>query len=502
MYLPQAPDSVERTLFYRSDKFKLYLLSAMSVSLLFTGMGLFVWVNDFFPYTLFILITAFYLTISYLIGFMGKEFDPKEHERIWTKHIDKASKQDMDIFLPICGEPREVIENTWKHVKRLRLTHEGLLRIYVLDDGRSDEMELLANQYGFYYIRRESNELKKAGNLRNAFKKTTGEFILILDADFCPQINFLIETLPYFYEDEKLSIVQTPQFFEVNDTMTRVQRGAAAIQELFYRVIQVSRNTFGGSICVGTNAVYRRSHLEPFGGTAAIGYSEDVRTGFQLLRTGYKIKYLPVILAKGICPETWKQFFVQNYRWAMGSISLFLSREFWQAKITKMQRLCYLSGMLYYMSTGLSVLFFFIPSLFILMFKPEFLHWFNLLWAVPSLLLTNVYLRMWQKVQFTWEAVEARHISYYAHLFALIDTITSVKEAWVPTGAKVKSKNFTKFKYLFLIHTVFLLTSVTYLASQRVTDGVNLLNVVPLMGFLLYHLCAIARPLIAVFVDE
>ena len=105
------------------------------------------------------------------------------------------------------------------------------------------------------------------------------DFFAIFDADFCPRPDFLKELIVEHLDDEKIAIVQSPQFFRVTDEQTWVEQGAGATQELFYRVVQVNRNRWGASICVGSNALYRRAALEEVGGTAEIGFSEDVHTG-------------------------------------------------------------------------------------------------------------------------------------------------------------------------------------------------------------------------------
>jgi cellulose synthase/poly-beta-1,6-N-acetylglucosamine synthase-like glycosyltransferase len=79
--------------------------------------------------------------------------------------------------------------------------------------------------------------------------------------------------------DPKTALVQTPQYFRVLSEQTWVEKGAGATQELFYRVVQVNRNRWGASICVGSNAVYRRAAFDEVGGTAEIGFSEDVHSG-------------------------------------------------------------------------------------------------------------------------------------------------------------------------------------------------------------------------------
>ena len=51
--------------------------------------------------------------------------------------------------------------------------------------------------------------MRKSGNLNWTFARTQGELILVLDADFRPRPDFLLETVPYF-EDPDLGLLQTP----------------------------------------------------------------------------------------------------------------------------------------------------------------------------------------------------------------------------------------------------------------------------------------------------
>ena len=156
----------------------------------------------------------------------------------------------MDVHLPVCGEPLEVLRNTWSAVAELMAGYKGVVRAYVLDDGDDPEAARLAAEFGFsYWVRPSPGEFKKSGNLRYAFDRTDGEFIVILDADFAPRSDFLAETLPYM-DDPAVAIVQTPQYFRVSARQTWVERAAGAIQEVFYRSVQVARDRFGQAICV------------------------------------------------------------------------------------------------------------------------------------------------------------------------------------------------------------------------------------------------------------
>lgn len=467
------PTLESKALFYGQGRWSLYGFGVLSTVILLAGNIAFLTAHpSFLAFGLVVAVTAIYLSMSYAVGFLGKDFDLLRHRELVAKWLDRSVSASVDIFYPVCGEPRGMVENTMVHLQALAVNHPNA-KVFVLDDKSDPAVERLAKGYGFAYITREGNELKKAGNLRNAFRQTSGEFIAIFDADFCPRTDFLIETLPYMIETPRVAIVQTPQFFSHRVENNWLANAAGAVQELFYRLIQVNRDSFGGAICVGTNAIYRRSALEPFGGTAPMAYSEDVHTGFQLLSNGWAIKYIPVVLAEGICPDVVRSFFTQQYRWAMGSISLFFSKKFWDAPITKMQRVCYLTGMGFYISTGIGVIVGPLPTLAMLAFFPEKIFWFNLLFAVPSLLYGTLFMRWWMKLPFNLDVLRVRQISYYAHIYALRDFLLGNLEEWKPTGAGGSSARYESFRRLFLWYGAGAVVGTFALIAWRVTDGLS-----------------------------
>jgi len=393
-------------------------------------------------YLIFVFLIGFYLIVSYVIGVFGSPFDFKAHQKRVAENANY--RPTIDVYLPSCGEDIAILENTYKAVKNLDWDSDKL-KVYVLDDKGLADVAALSAKYGFEYISRPNKgELKKAGNLRYAFPLTKGEFIVIYDADFCPRPDMLKEMMPYFV-DPKMSIVQSPQFFEIVAGQSWVEKGAAYVQELFYRLIQVNRDTWGASICVGTNAVYRRTALEPFGGTAAIGYSEDLHTGFNCIKTGWKLKYIPINLAKGICPDNTASYFIQQYRWAMGSTTLFFNPEFWQTKLKFMARLSYLSGMLYYMATAIGLFVTPIPGIVMAWFFPQHVYWYNWLFSIPSFIFGTFYMAFWTKAPFGWYALKTRILAYYAHLYALIDKLRQTTVPWVPSGDASGAKKVSRY---------------------------------------------------------
>nr|POF12950.1 putative cellulose synthase 2 [Quercus suber] len=308
LIMPTGPTDAEKLTYLHTNRLGLYTFGVFSFLSLSAGMWLFVVTNPiFYWFGAVVALLQVYLIISYGVSVMGKDYDYKAHLQILEDHpIDASTCPTVDIYLPCCKEPIEILENTYKHVQELKWP-ENKIKVYVLDDGGSDAVHALATQYGFEYICREDRpRLKKAGNLRWA--------------DFCPRPDFLQEVIPVHLAKPDTAIVQTPQFFRTTTEQSWVEQGAGAVQELFYRIVQINRDRWGASICVGSNAVYRREALVDVGGTAEIGFSEDVHTGFYAVTRGWKVRYLPLCLACGICPDTPRAFFSQQMRWCMVSL--------------------------------------------------------------------------------------------------------------------------------------------------------------------------------------
>jgi cellulose synthase (UDP-forming) len=339
------------------------------------------------------------------------------------------------VFLPVCGEPLAILRNTWAHVFELARAYPGIATTYVLDDAADARVRVTAADFGFtYLVRPDRGWMKKAGNLRYGFACSAGEFILILDADFAPRADLPRQLLPYFTTDPSLGIVQSPQYFRTAAGMSWMERGAGAVQELFYRLVQVSRERHGGAICVGSCAIYRRAALAANGGTTLIEHSEDVHTGFDLRRAGWGLRYLPIPLAAGLCPSDPDSFLAQQYRWCTGSMSLLGSRKFWATRMRLRTRCCYLSGFCYYVHTALFTIAAPAIPLVMLIMLPERVRLANYLFIAPSMIYTLVVFPAWHRCRFGPEALMAKLLYGWAHLFALWDIARRRRMGWQATG--------------------------------------------------------------------
>ncbi|MGB8021131.1 MAG: glycosyltransferase, partial [Candidatus Nanopelagicales bacterium] len=144
----------------------------------------------------------------------------------------------VDVFITTYNEPLEMVLKTALAARDMTYPH----KTWILDDGKRPEFEAGADLIGVGYITRGAEwdgrkRFAKAGNVNNALSKTSGDFVMILDADQVPEARFLDRVLGYF-DDPEVALVQTPQHFwnvPANDPL-----GSQA--ELFYGPIQQGKD--------------------------------------------------------------------------------------------------------------------------------------------------------------------------------------------------------------------------------------------------------------------
>ncbi len=450
--LPIPPKDHEKYTYVRRHMWVLTICSALSFPPLVYSQYRMVenspWFLLYAPFALFGIMT---FLLSMVVDGMSRSFDLAEHKRIVAGWLP-LWYPSVDVFLPVCGEPVEVLRNAWNHVAVLRNRYPGQVTPYVLDDSANPELKAMARRFGFAYATRpDRGWFKKSGNLRYGFTISNGDYILLLDADFAPRADLLDETIPYLDMFPDIGIVQTPQFFRVLDEQTWVERGAGAIQELFYRSIQTARAKKGGAICVGSCAVYRRSALEKNKGMSLAEHSEDLHTGFDLYKLGYKLRYLPIALSTGNCPDNVIAFLNQQYRWCSGTMSLMRDKKFWRTKLPLYMRLCYLTGLVGYVYTA--VFTFVAPALAITMltFVPGQLLMRNLIFIAPVLFYAGVIYPMWHRAPYRMEAWSVRVISGWAHLFAFTDMLRGRLRGWQPSGSGSRKQDGRRRLWIGLI---------------------------------------------------
>jgi len=389
----------------------------------------------------------------------------------------RASRQEfpsIDVFLPTCGEDPVVLANTFDHVRAL--DWDGELRVHVLDDADSEATRSLTEEYGFEYsVRPNRGEWKKAGNLIAAFDRTDGEFIVVYDADFAPRADFLWETVPYMAE-ETTGVVQTAQYFDVDGRVNYLARFAGSLQELFFRWIQPGRDSCEAAICAGTNVVYRRAAVVAAGGFAKVPIGEDVHSGVKLWVASYHTRYVPIVLAKGLAPDSWNALTNQQYRWCRSSMLLMISAFFRDAPFGRKQRVSFWAAFLYYMSSACLPVTSVLPTLIMVWLFPNTIRPSNYLIMVPSIIAT---LFVFPLVARGWRPTIYRvaTVNSFCHLLAVTDALRNRVHNWVPTGAATAapSRGSVPQRVTWIARSWLVLTQILLWAglARHVATGAN-----------------------------
>ncbi|MCZ0904187.1 glycosyltransferase, partial [Microcoleus sp. HI-ES] len=188
---------------------------------------------------------------------------------------------------------------------------------------------------------------------------------VVFDADFIPTKNFLTRTVGFFQNPE-IALVQTPQSFYNHDPISRnlgLENVLAPEEEIFYRQIEIIKDSADSVVCCGTSFVVRRSALEAAGGLVTDSICEDYFTGIRLSATGYRLVYLDEKLSAGLAAENIEAHLNQRLRWARGTLQAFFidSNPLTIRGLRFVQRLSHLEGLLHWFTSLTKVLYLLIP---------------------------------------------------------------------------------------------------------------------------------------------
>lgn len=501
--LPSAPRDEEKYLYVSLNRWLLIGFDFFAALAVGASTWLFIKSGPaFYWYGVYAAMVFFFIYPAYTLLSFVKGFDLEGHNKsILENPVTDGTAPTVDIFLPVCREESEVLENTWSHVQHLDYP-AGKVQVHVLDDGAEERVALRAQKFGFHYIARSDRpHLKKAGNIRWAFARTSGDYFAIFDADFCPRPDFLLETVPVCLANPKIAIVQTLQYFRSLPEQSWVEQAAGPVQEYFYRLIQTLRGSWGATVCCGSNAVYRREALAEIGGAAEIESSEDMYTGMMMVDRGWQVVYVPIILACGVCPSTIRSYFAQQARWCSGSVYLVTNRAFWATKLPFVQKLCYVFGFLYYLTAALGVFLNPLPGPLLLWVSPKSVLYYNMFYGVPGIFHNLVIAPLWAKSRYPPIKVQYTNtILAYACISTFLSCMFGRGEGnWVSSGANKTSKN-TRYRnmrilawVMTILHYGNLISAVTY----RLLTGFPWYHVLPLLILDAFWLFCAHRFLIA-----
>ena len=230
----------------------------------------------------------------------------------------------VTVQLPVYNE-KYVVERLIDAVSKFQYPKDKL-EIQVLDDSTDETTEIISKkiealtslQLDIKLIHRTNRVGFKAGALAEGLQSTKGEFIAIFDADFIPESDFLLKTIPYF-SDSNIGVVQT-RWGHINKDYSILTKLQAFGLDAHFSIEQTARNASGSFINFnGTCGVWRKSCIADAGGWSADTLTEDLDLSYRAQLKGWRFKYLEEIETPGELPMIMPAIKSQQFRWNKGA---------------------------------------------------------------------------------------------------------------------------------------------------------------------------------------
>lgn len=283
----------------------------------------------------------------------------KERRREVDLHLGwwDDSPPRVDLLITTYNEEEAILERTI--VGALASSYKNA-RVWVLDDGRRPWLALLSHRLGAIYRTRDDNTHAKAGNI-NAYLDHVGgdperpDFVVVLDADFVPHVDFVERMLALFH-DPHVGVAQSPQHFFNPDPIQHnlgIGRAYPDEQRFFFDHIQPSRDAWSISLCCGTSSMMRFDALARIGGFPTESVTEDFLITLKMRENGYATVYLNEPLTEGLAPEGLDEYITQRGRWCLGFMQIMRSRlgPFSQNGLRLIDRFSLMDSFLFWCST-------------------------------------------------------------------------------------------------------------------------------------------------------
>lgn len=202
-----------------------------------------------------------------------------------------------------------------------------LLEIQVLDDSTDATVAIArervrawrARGVEIQHLRRGSREGFKAGALAWGHLRASGEFMVVLDADFVPAPDMIRRLLDGF-TSSRIGMVQA-RWDHLNEGQNPLTRAQALLLDGHFFFEQGGRHAAGRFFNFnGTAGMWRRACLEQAGGWSAETLTEDLDLSYRAQMAGWRFNFLSDYGVPAELPPDVSALEVQQKRWAQGGV--------------------------------------------------------------------------------------------------------------------------------------------------------------------------------------
>ena len=317
--------------------------------------------------------------LNLLINFLKSKKQKDDSPKFSFKN--SAEIPFVTIQLPIFNE-KYVMERLLLAISELNYPREKL-EIQVLDDSTDDSIfetkkiidELKNSGLNIKHITREIRTGFKAGALKEGLETVKGEFIAIFDADFLPQEDWLLQTIPYF-KDKKIGVVQT-RWGHINRDFSILTKIQAFALDAHFTLEQVGRNSQNHFINFnGTAGIWRKKCILDAGNWQSDTLTEDLDLSYRAQLKNWKFKYLVDVETPAELPVIISAARSQQFRWNKGGAENFRKMSWRVLRAKNVPFKTKIHGILHLLNSSLFLIIFLmaILSVPILFIKNNFGH--------------------------------------------------------------------------------------------------------------------------------
>ncbi len=277
-----------------------------------------------------IILIVYFLSLCVLFGFgihglLLLYYYRKTYAKNYTNELMPEEVPKVTIQLPLYNE-YFVVERLIHSICEIEYPKDKL-EIQVLDDSTDETQELckkVVNEmaekgFNIKYIHRTNRQGYKAGALKHGLDLTEGEYVAIFDADFVPNKDFLMKTIPHF-NDPNIGMVQT-RWEHLNEEYSFLTKAQALALDGHFVIEQQVRNKAGFFINFnGTAGVWRKSCIYDAGNWQADTLTEDLDLSYRAQLKGWKFRFLNDVTSPAELPADINALKTQQFRWTKGAV--------------------------------------------------------------------------------------------------------------------------------------------------------------------------------------
>jgi len=276
------------------------------------------------------ILIIYFISLSILFGFGIHGIILLYYFKKTANYVRPACNMPEDvpkvtIQLPMYNE-MFVVERLINAICEIKYPKEKL-EIQVLDDS-TDESQFLSEKlvnffrdkgFNIKYIHRNDRSGYKAGALKAGLEVAEGEFVAIFDADFVPNQDFLLKTIPHF-NNKNIGMVQT-RWEHLNEEDSFLTKAQALALDGHFVIEQQVRNKAGFFINFnGTAGIWRKECIIDAGNWQPDTLTEDLDLSYRAQLRGWKFVYLNDVTSPAELPADINALKTQQFRWTKGAV--------------------------------------------------------------------------------------------------------------------------------------------------------------------------------------